>query len=78
MSKKITPEGRDRKALFIDTLAEFLAGNQVGKGIELQLNPRPAPLTAWPQEWAKLRDATPLFGYPTVEEAVKQLTEFLK
>jgi hypothetical protein len=29
------------------------------------------------KDWVKIRQATPLFGYPTVEEAEQQLTEFL-
>jgi hypothetical protein len=42
-----------------------------GKGIT-------SPLVEMNAEaWKKIRQATPLFGYPTVEEAEKQLTEFL-
>jgi hypothetical protein len=57
-----------------------LAGNPAGKSIELEMeskSPRPAPLTPWAKEWAELRGATPLFGYCSVEEAEKILTEFL-
>jgi len=62
----------ERKKLFIHELAEYLAGtNQAGKSIELQLGKQSG------KEWAKLRSATPLFGYPSVEEAEQQLTEFL-
>lgn len=71
----------ERKARFIRALTEFLVGNQAGKSIALEMetrSPRPAPLTAWAHEWAKLRGATPLFGYPTAEEAEQALTEFLK
>lgn len=72
---------RGRKARFIRTLAEFLAGNQAGKSIELEMevrSPRPEPLTSWAKEWGKLRGASSLCGYPTVDEAEKTLTEFLK
>ena len=71
----------DKKTLFIKALAGFLAGNQAGKSIELEMesrSPRLAPMTSWAQEWAKLRDMTPLFGYPTVEEAERSLMEFLR
>lgn len=30
------------------------------------------------REWAELRKASPLRGYVTFEEAVEELTEFLK
>lgn len=67
------------KQKFIQQLAEFLCDNQAAKGILLQVegarmtDPRPNLAV----EWAALRSKTPLFGYPTVEEAVEQLTEFL-
>lgn len=59
---------------FIKHLAEYLAGpNQVGMSIALQANPKNEQAILW----CKIRQATPLFGYPTVEEAEEQLTEFL-
>jgi len=62
----------ERKKQFIRALAEYLAGtNQVKHSIGLQLGKADA------QEWANLRQLSPLFGYPTVEEAEAQLTEFL-
>ena len=62
----------DRKKAFIRRLAVFLAGDQARKSIELQMGKPSA------REWAELRDLTPLFGYPTVDEAESQLTEFLR
>lgn len=62
---------KDRKRAFIKQLAQFLAGNSAHKSIELQMGKPHA------QEWADLRSATPLFGWLTVEEAEKTLTEFL-
>ena len=62
----------ERKRIFIRRLAEFLVGDQVRKSIELQVGKESG------KEWAALRGATPLFGYPTVEEAEKVLLEFLE
>ena len=70
----------ERKKLFIERLAEFLVDNQAGKGISLQVELERGDggrMPRWGSEWARLRNATPLFGYPTVEEAIEQLTEFL-
>jgi len=70
-----------QRARFINALAGFLVSNQAGKSIELQMEterPRPAPLTSWAHEWAKLRSISPLFGYPSIEEAEKALMEFFK
>jgi len=77
----VKKEKAKRRVRFIRILAEFLAGNQAGKSIELEMevrNPRPSPMTSWAQEWGKLRGASSLCGYPTVEEAERSLTEFLK
>lgn len=60
------------KTEFIKQLAEYLVGDQVGKSIQLQAG------NAAVKEWAKLRSATPLHGYPTFREAVAVLTEFLE
>jgi hypothetical protein len=73
------PEGSDgqsprlqRKRRFIRALAEYLAGtNQVAMSIGLEMGKPDA------KEWAKVRSASPLFGYPTVDEAEKELTDFL-
>jgi len=61
----------EKKRRFIRALAEFLAGDQARKSIELQMGKDHA------KEWAALRSACPLHGYPTVEEAEQELTEFL-
>lgn len=69
----------DRKKAFIRQLASFLVEGQAAKGICLQMDAaRPANgMPRFATEWAALRGATPLFGYPTVEEAIEQLTDFL-
>lgn len=59
------------KQMFIKELAVFLVGDQVRKSIELQMGKQSA------KEWADLRGKTPLFGYPTVDEAEKILDKFL-
>ena len=75
---KATRQEPDRKALFIDALAEFLVGDQAGKSIALEVEAKVSPIIRWASAWAKLRNATPLFGYPTLEEAKKTLTEWLR
>jgi len=60
-----------QKQDFIKQLAIFLAGNQAKKSIELQIGKESA------KEWKELRSKTPLFGYPTIEEAEEILTDFL-
>jgi hypothetical protein len=74
---------------FVDALTEFLVGNQAAKSIALEIETKTktgSPLEdyiaqnvcpKWAAEWAKLRNATPLFGYPTVEEAKRTLKAFL-
>ena len=62
----------EQKKVFIRVLAEYLVGtNQVWKSIEIEMGKQSG------LEWSKLRSTTPLFGYPSVEEAEQQLTEFL-
>lgn len=56
---------------FVKELANYLVGNQAHMSILLEMN---NPLA---QQWAKLRNATPVFGWVTVEEAEKILTSFL-
>lgn len=64
---------KERKEAFIKRFAEYLAGEGVaGKSIKLQLGDKAA------MEWSELRGLTPLFGYPTVAEAIQTLTEFLE
>ncbi len=60
-----------RKRAFIRALAEYLAGNQAEMSIRLQLGQRDAVA------WAHLRQASPVFGWPTVDEAEAQLMELL-
>lgn len=60
------------KEQFIKQLAEYLVGDQSKMSIFLEMGKPEA------KKWADLRSTTPLFGYPTVDEAEKELTEFLK
>lgn len=70
--KKIEPDqSKDLKNRFIKRLAEYLVKDQAKKSIQLEMGSPAA------KEWAALRRETPLFGYPTVEEAERTLTEFL-
>jgi hypothetical protein len=61
----------DRKDLFIEVLAEYLVKNQAEMSIRLEMKD-PGALA-----WAKLRSATPLFGYPTQAQAATQLRNWL-
>lgn len=62
----------ERKKLFVRTLAKFLVEHEGRKSIELEMGKELA------KEWAELRSATPLHGYYSdIEEAVKELEEFL-
>jgi len=61
-----------QKDLFVRELAVYLVANQATMSIKLQMG-SPEAVT-----WAKLRGATPLFGYPTVDEAEVQLRDFLR
>ena len=66
-----------RKKQFILRLAEYLVENQAGKGIALSIESASAPIK-WASEWSRVRSASPVrSGYPTIEEAVKDLTDFL-
>lgn len=60
------------KEYFIATLVDFLVAQQAAMSVALEMG------TTLGDRWARLRGATPLQGYPTVEEATKTLTEFLK
>lgn len=72
MAKKAEPP-EDRRYKFITILAEYLAGtNQAEMSIKLQTG-HPEAL-----RWRKMRAASPLFGYPSVEEAAVQLDSFLR
>lgn len=64
----------NRNQGFIKALAVLMVKNQAGKGIALSM---PSGIIPWPQEWAALRQATRLQGYPTLEEAEKELADQL-
>ena len=59
------------KQRFVRALAEFLVADQALMSIRLQTGDQQAV------KWQTLRSTTPLFGYPTVDEATAQLTRFL-
>jgi hypothetical protein len=59
---------RDR---FVKALASFLADRAAFKSIALESG------NGWAKEWSALRNATPLFGYPSAEEAAVTLEAFL-
>lgn len=70
----------DNRTKFIRKLAEFLAEQSAAKSILYavesirpldDLRPRLAV------EWANLRGYAPLFGYQTVDEVERVLTDFL-
>lgn len=61
----------EKKRRFIRQLAVYLADEPARQSIELQMGKPSA------QEWARLRQTTPLMGYATVDEAEQLLTEFL-
>ncbi len=65
----------EQKKQFIAALAEFCVGNQVAKGISLQM---PPSIAGFEKNWVAVRSAIPtLRGYPTVAEAEKAISEFL-
>lgn len=68
----------DRKARFIKSLAQFLAGDQAKKSILLDPRMSGSPGYSLAKEWADLRSWSPVFGWITVEEAEKQLTDWLR
>jgi hypothetical protein len=58
---------------FIRELAKYLAGRGAEMCIRLEANPND-PVA---QQWLKLREETPLFGYPPQAEAEEVLRRFL-
>ena len=68
----------DRQLLFIRALAAYLANNQAGKSIALQTESRVKPVVTWAHEWRDVLTASPLWGYPTLQEAERQLIDFLR
>lgn len=67
----------EKKARFFKALAQFLAGDQGKKSILLDPRMSASPAYSLAREWADLRNASPLRGYGTVEEAEKELTAWL-
>jgi hypothetical protein len=61
----------ERKQRFVRALAEYLTADQGERSIGLQLQRKDAV------QWAGLRRETPLFGYPTADEAERTLGAFL-
>ncbi len=71
---------KSQKQLFIEELAHFLVDEQVAKSIALQIEHERPKNNLFPKfacEWAKLRNASTLFGYPTYEEGIIELTKLL-
>lgn len=60
------------KKAFIKRLAEYFVVDQAKWSIKLSMNSADA------KTWSELRNLTPLRGYPTLEEAEKVLSEFLR
>ena len=70
---------KSQQQLFIKAVAEYLVNNEVGKSIALKLeSQRKSVLIPWAAEWQKVRSLSPIFGYTSVSDAEKQLTEFLR
>ena len=67
----------ERKQRLIEALAHFLVDNQAGKSIMLQMEVARSPIVPFAKEWATLRGASTLHGYPTFDEAVESLKELL-
>lgn len=66
----------DKGKAFVKALATYLAGDQAHMSILLSMPE--GMLKKEAQKWATLRSQTPLFGYPTVEEAEAVLEKFLR
>lgn len=66
-----------KKREFIKALAKFLVGDQAKKSILLDPRMEGSPFYSVVKEWAELRGASPLFGYPTISEAEEVLEELL-
>ena len=59
------------KDAFIKALAVFFTKDQMRRSIEVELK------LPYAIAWATVRSYTPLTGWPTIDEAEKQLREFL-
>lgn len=66
------------KEKVIQAFADYLAHNQAGKGIALEMERRTLTPIHWAKEWALVRQAARLHGYPTVEETVEHLKRILQ
>lgn len=71
MAAKTSKKDLLLKKIFLKRLTKYLVFNQAFKSMELQMGKESA------NEWADLRGSTPLFGYPSVEEAEQILGEWL-
>ena len=61
------------KERFLRALAEFLVKDQAGMSMRMHMGLGDALTKAW----YNIRTPTPLFGYPTIEEATDQLAKWL-
>jgi hypothetical protein len=61
-----------RKEEFVYQLAKYLVNKQVNWSIKLQVDPDDPDA----RQWCDIRTQTPIFGYPTVDEAVETLTDW--
>lgn len=61
------------KSAFFAQLAAYLVDQQVKMSIRLEVDPGDPEA----RQWCLMRQATPLFGYPTVAEAEAQLRDWL-
>lgn len=57
---------------FLRALAEYFCKDQAKMSIYLEMGSEHA------KTWARLRSLTPIRGYPTVDEAERMLSEFLR
>lgn len=61
------------KQKFVHELARYLVEKQVNNSIKLTVDPGDREML----QWVALRATTPLFGYPSVDDATKELAEWL-
>ena len=65
------------KVQFVRELAKYLQEDAPIKSIRLEAERRGVGRFKDMEQWAALRATTPLFGYPSVENAEKQLADWL-
>ncbi len=71
---------QQKKQILIEELAHFLVDDQAAKSIALQMDhqrPDTDPRPKLAVEWAKLRSASTLHGYPDLPEAIETLEALL-